>query len=72
MGGEGQPQTQAALIARYLYLDQSIEQSVRAPRWLLGRTWGDDTNDLKIEADIDQTITEHLSKRGQALIRLPH
>ena len=66
MGGEGQPQTQAALIARYLYLDQSIEQSVRAPRWLLGRTWGDDTNDLKIEADIDQTITEHLSKRGQA------
>ena len=65
MGGEGQPQTQAAMIARHLYLDRSIEQSVSAPRWLLGRTWGDDNSDLKIEADIDQAITEHLSQRGQ-------
>ncbi|CSI82890.1 gamma-glutamyltranspeptidase [Vibrio cholerae] len=34
MGGDGQPQTQACLISRYLYQGDSLEQSIAKPRWL--------------------------------------
>lgn len=40
MGGEGQPQTQAAVFNRYGLFNQPLRQAVTAPRWLLGRTWG--------------------------------
>ena len=40
MGGEGQPQTQAAVFSRYGLLGQELQTAVTAPRWLLGRTWG--------------------------------
>ncbi|WP_417696138.1 gamma-glutamyltransferase family protein [Psychromonas sp.] len=49
MGGEGQPQTQACLFSRYLYQGTSLSSSVAKPRWLLGRTWGDSTNNLRLE-----------------------
>ncbi|MEL0628175.1 gamma-glutamyltransferase family protein [Psychromonas aquatilis] len=49
MGGEGQPQTQACLFSRHLYQDMSLSSSVAKPRWLLGRTWGDSTNNLRLE-----------------------
>ena len=43
MGGEGQPQTQAAIFSRYVTYKQELQAAINAPRWLLGRTWGDDT-----------------------------
>ncbi|WP_413691490.1 gamma-glutamyltransferase family protein [Psychromonas sp. KJ10-2] len=49
MGGEGQPQTQACLFSRYLYQGKSLSSAVAKPRWLLGRTWGDTTNNLRLE-----------------------
>lgn len=48
MGGEGQPQTQAAIFARY-NLGQPLQQAITAPRWLLGKTWGDNSVNLKLE-----------------------
>gem|GEM_PF-6484 len=50
MGGEGQPQTQAALLTRYAWFGQGLAESVAAPRWLLGRTWGEDTVSLRLES----------------------
>ncbi|MDQ2945504.1 MAG: gamma-glutamyltransferase, partial [Acidobacteriota bacterium] len=38
MGGDGQPQTQAAVFTRYAVFDQPVQRAVTAPRWLLGRT----------------------------------
>lgn len=38
MGGEGQPQTQAALFTRYARYGVALQQAITAPRWLLGRT----------------------------------
>lgn len=35
MGGEGQPQTQAAVMSRYR-LGSDLQAAVSAPRWLLG------------------------------------
>lgn len=56
MGGEGQPQTQAAIFTRYAGLNQSLADAVAAPRWLLGRTWGDVSTTLKLEARFGDVI----------------
>lgn len=49
MGGEGQPQTQAALFSRYARYGADLQAAISAPRWLLGRTWGDQSTTLKLE-----------------------
>lgn len=54
MGGEGQPQTQACLFSRYIYQDMNLSDAVASPRWLLGRTWGDSTNNLRLENTLYQ------------------
>lgn len=48
MGGDGQPQTQAALFTRYI-LQVPLQESISRPRWLLGRTWGQSSDSLKLE-----------------------
>jgi oxamate amidohydrolase len=40
MGGEGQPQTQAAVVTRIVDHQLSPQDAIEAPRWLYGRTWG--------------------------------
>lgn len=37
MGGEGQPQTQAALVARIIDYGMQPQEAIEAPRWLQGR-----------------------------------
>ena len=70
MGGEGQPQTQAALLTRYLYDGLPIDEAIRRGRWLLGRTWGDEDYDLKIERDLlEQTSTSGLTIGAELLTR---
>lgn len=64
MGGEGQPQTQAMLFARHVLHGQELQQAVSAPRWLLGRTWGAKTTDLRIENRIDPAVVEALRAAG--------
>lgn len=49
MGGEGQPQTQAAVFSRHVWHGMDLQDAISAPRWLLGRTWGEDSTTLKIE-----------------------
>ncbi|HAL42804.1 MAG TPA: gamma-glutamyltransferase [Gammaproteobacteria bacterium] len=67
MGGEGQPQTQAAMIARHLYLDRAPARSISDPRWLLGRTWGEVEGNLQIESDMDPHAVTALEKKGHKL-----
>jgi len=64
MGGEGQPQTQAALVTRILDYDFPIQAAIEAPRWLYGRTWGASSNSLKLEGRIDQDVVRDLQSRG--------
>jgi gamma-glutamyltranspeptidase/glutathione hydrolase len=64
MGGEGQPQTQAAVFSRYALHGKELQLSVTAPRWLLGRTWGEENNNLKIECRFDPTVIDALRKLG--------
>ncbi|MBH0000511.1 gamma-glutamyltransferase [Pseudoalteromonas sp. NSLLW24] len=63
MGGEGQPQTQAAVFAGYAWRNKSINQAISDPRWLLGRTWGDTSTNLKIEKGLVFHIEHELNQR---------
>lgn len=64
MGGEGQPQTQAALITRVVDFGYDIQQAIEAPRWLYGRTWGEDHDSFKLEARADSAVMEMLKTKG--------
>jgi len=64
MGGDGQPQTQAAVFSRYVWFKQELQRAVSAPRWLLGRTWGQSSDTLKLEARFDSAIADDLRGRG--------
>ena len=67
MGGEGQPQTQAALFTRHVLFGQTLQQAVTAPRWTLGRGWtGNDTH-LKLESRVDPAVIEALRRAGHAV-----
>jgi gamma-glutamyltranspeptidase len=64
MGGEGQPQTQAALLTRLIDRRLGPQAAVEGPRWLLGRTWGDASRALRLEDRFDPAVVETLRERG--------
>ena len=64
MGGEGQPQTQVALVVRLVDLGYDVQQAIEAPRWLYGRTWGQQSRRLKLEGRIPDGTAEELRLRG--------
>lgn len=71
MGGEGQPQTQAAVFTRHVMHDMELQASIDAPRWLLGRTWGADSTTLKLEGRFDTALCDALAAAGHAIEMLP-
>jgi gamma-glutamyltranspeptidase/glutathione hydrolase len=64
MGGEGQPQTQAAVLTRTLELGMAVQEAIDAPRWLYGRTWGEPTAKLLVEARMPGPVVDGLRARG--------
>ena len=64
MGGDGQPQTQSAVFTRCAVFGMSPEAAIAAPRWLLGRTWGDTSDTLKLESRFDAAVVDELRARG--------
>lgn len=64
MGGEGQPQTQAAVFTRHVLFGQNLQAAVSAPRWLLGRTWGDVSTNLKVEGRVPAATIDALRQAG--------
>ena len=67
MGGEGQPQTQAAVFSRYALYGQDLQDAITAPRWLLGRTWGEESASLKLESRFDPRLVEQLRAAGHTV-----
>lgn len=67
MGGDGQPQTQAAVFARYVVFGQPLQQALTAPRWLLGRTWGQNSDTLKLEARFPEQVVNTLRAKGHVV-----
>ncbi|MDB9870441.1 gamma-glutamyltransferase family protein [Alphaproteobacteria bacterium] len=64
MGGEGQPQTQATIFSRYAYQNLDLQSSIDKPRWLLGKTWGDESTSLKIENRFSRDTYDKLKSIG--------
>jgi gamma-glutamyltranspeptidase/glutathione hydrolase len=64
MGGEGQPQTQAAILTRRLFRRLGPQAAVEAPRWLYGRTWGTASRALSLEGRHPPELARILESRG--------
>jgi gamma-glutamyltranspeptidase/glutathione hydrolase len=67
MGGEGQPQTMAALATRVLDFGLDVQRAIEAPRWLYGRTWGAPTRALSLEGRFAPGVVADLEARGHTL-----
>ncbi len=64
MGGDGQPQSQAAVFTRHVSFRQPLEKALDAPRWLLGRTWGSTHTNLRVESRFDGNLIDRLMSAG--------
>jgi gamma-glutamyltranspeptidase/glutathione hydrolase len=64
MGGDGQPQSQAAVFTRYVNFRQPLDKALDAPRWLLGRTWGSTHTNLRMESRFDGNLVDRLLSAG--------
>jgi gamma-glutamyltranspeptidase/glutathione hydrolase len=67
MGGDGQPQTQSAVFTRIAVFGMDPQQAVSAPRWLLGRTWGQTSDSLKLESRFSTGVVADLARRGHEM-----
>ncbi len=65
MGGEGQPQSHAALVTRIVDFGYDAQQAIEAPRWLMGRTWGTQSRNMSLEGRISDEVVRELKRRGQ-------
>jgi len=64
MGGDGQPQSQAALFTRHVLYRRPLDQAIDAPRWLLGRTWGSTVTNLRLESRFDGNLIDRMLSAG--------
>ncbi|MHA1538702.1 MAG: gamma-glutamyltransferase family protein [Alphaproteobacteria bacterium] len=71
MGGEGQPQSQSAVYSRYAMFGLDLQAAIRAPRWLLGRTWGEPSIELRLEDRFAPELVAALRKAGHKVALQP-
>ena len=70
MGGDGQPQPQAAIFTRYALCGQDLQDAISAPRWLLGRTWGESRSALRLESRFPAQLLADLEAAGHPVERV--
>lgn len=69
-GADGQPQTLAVLLARLIDRKLDPQAALAAPRFLLGRTFSDGREALKLEASAGETTFADLARRGHEVSAL--
>ena len=47
-----------------------MQTAVTAPRWLLGRTWGQSSDTLKLESRFPQEVFDELTTRGHEVEKM--
>jgi gamma-glutamyltranspeptidase/glutathione hydrolase len=52
------------VFSRIAAFDMSPQAAISAPRWLLGRTWGQVSDTLKLEARFAPEVVAELRRRG--------
>ncbi len=71
MGGDGQPQSQAALFTRHVLYRQPLEEALDRPRWLLGRNWGAARTNLRLEPRFAPELLDRLAVAGHDIELVP-
>jgi gamma-glutamyltranspeptidase/glutathione hydrolase len=71
MGGDGQPQSQSAVFSRIVQFGMNPQAAIDAPRWLLGRTWGQDSDSLKVESRFPPDTVDRLRALGHTVDVVP-
>ncbi len=64
MGGDGQPQTQAAVFTRHVTFGAPLDRTIDAPRWVLGRTWATLHTNVRMESRFDGNLIDRLMSAG--------
>ncbi len=70
-GADGQPQTLAAILTRMIDYGMDPATALARPRFLLGKTFSDARDSLKLEADLPEAVFAELAARGHELSRVP-
>ncbi|QEI06906.1 gamma-glutamyltransferase [Pigmentiphaga aceris] len=72
MGGEAQPQISTAVLTRALDLGMPLDEALDAPRWVIGRAWGDQSpTSLKLERRFSQQTYDELAAMGHEMEWFP-
>ncbi len=66
-GADGQPQTLAMLLTRLFDFGLSPREALAKPRFLLGKTFSDANDSLKLEVDAGDDVFDTLAARGHIL-----
>ena len=70
MGGDAQPQIQAALFTRHILFRTPLDVTLDRPRWLYGRTWGAEHGSLLVESRLDGNLIDRLLAAGHDVVPL--
>jgi gamma-glutamyltranspeptidase/glutathione hydrolase len=71
MGGDAQPQIQAALFTRHVEFLVPLAQALERPRYVLGQTWGSPHASLLVESRFDDGVVDQLRSAGHEVEVLP-
>jgi gamma-glutamyltranspeptidase len=66
-GADGQPQTLAAILTRMIDYGLDPATALAKPRFLLGKTFSDARDSLKLEEGVPQAVLDELARRGHEL-----
>jgi gamma-glutamyltranspeptidase/glutathione hydrolase len=69
-GADGQPQTLTVLLSRLIDHGFDPLSALAAPRFLLGRTFSDTRDNLKIEEPVGRDVLKALSDRGHETVAI--
>ncbi|ODP33464.1 gamma-glutamyltransferase [Pandoraea sp. ISTKB] len=70
-GADGQPQTLAAVLTRLIDYEMDPLTALKRPRFLLGKTFSDTRDSLKLEQDAGAGVFTALAARGHEMSPLP-
>lgn len=70
-GADGQPQTLAAVLTRLIDYGMDPLTALARPRFLLGKTFSDTRDSLKLEQDAGEQVFAELTRRGHEMSAIP-
>ncbi|MFM0367939.1 gamma-glutamyltransferase [Paraburkholderia aspalathi] len=70
-GADGQPQTLAAILTRLIDYGMDPLTALARPRFLLGKTFSDTRDALKLEEDVGADVFAELAARGHEVSAIP-